>query len=271
MTTLQRYKSDQIYTLRGELQMAQHALLTAESDLSERQAAINAFRMHCRLKLDNLVDAYQALGEEKQALWTRLQLLQQAAELGIAFDEEDPFWQGVKTDELPEEDEGNEPLLPTETVRDKRAEKQLYRQLARKFHPDLAGTAVERAYRTSMMTTINNAYSQDNIEALYDLAGELDPDKIASLDRIEHVEIRKLQQQILKIQQQQRRAQRRLEGLMRENTAKLWQKAQQLDDGSDDWWHLIQREIGQVIDHRQRDVDKLQSEIDILMLTQMEQ
>jgi hypothetical protein len=82
-----------------------------------------------------------------------------------------------------------------------------------------------------MMSAVNNAYASDNVEALYDLAGELDPDEIAELAQIEHLEIRKTRRQILHIQQRQRRAQRRLQALMQENTARLWQKAQELDNG----------------------------------------
>ena len=219
----------------------------------EEQAAVNAFRMHCRLKLDRLIDQYQELGAEKQAVWTRLQLLQQAEELGIPFDENDPFWQG-QTADPPPPDAHDQPLFPTDTPRDKVAEKRLYRELARKFHPDLADTAVERAYRTSMMAAINNAYSSDNVEALYDLAGELDPEEMAELAQIEHLEIRKLRRHILQIQQRQRRAQRRLQALMQENTARLWQKAQELDDGSEDWWNLVRREIEQAISQRQQEI-----------------
>jgi hypothetical protein len=236
-------------------------LMTAEAELSQRQAAINAFRMHCRLKLDQLVDQYQELGAEKQSVWTRWQLLQQAEELGIPFDENDPFWQG-KTADPPPPDTHDQPLLPTATPRDKAAEKRLYRELARKFHPDLAETAVERAYRTSMMSAVNNAYASDNVEALYDLAGELDPDEIAELAQIEHLEIRKTRRQILHIQQRQRRAQRRLQALMQENTARLWQKAQELDNGSDDWWNLVRREIEQAIHRRQKEIAKLKNQIE---------
>jgi hypothetical protein len=250
-----------LHNLRGELQMAQQMLMTAEAELSQRQAAINAFRLHCRLKLDQLVDQYQELGAKKQSVWTRWQLLQQTEELGIPFDENNPFWQG-QTADPPPPDTHDQPLLPTDTPRDKAAEKRLYRELARKFHPDLAETAVERAYRTSMMSAVNNAYAGDNIEALYDLAGELDPDELAELAQIEHLEIRKTRRQILHIQQRQRRAQRRLQALMQENTARLWQKAQELDNGSDDWWNLVRREIEQAIHRRQKEIAKLKNQIE---------
>jgi hypothetical protein len=66
----------------------------------------------------------------------------------------------------------------------------------------------------------------------------------------------------LHIQQRTRRARRRLESLMRENTARLWQKAQELDDGSEDWWNLVRRDIEQAITRRKRDNDALLAQIE---------
>jgi hypothetical protein len=66
----------------------------------------------------------------------------------------------------------------------------------------------------------------------------------------------------LHIQQRQRRAQRRLQALMQENTARLWQKAQELDNGSDDWWNLVRREIEQAIHRRQKEIAKLKNQIE---------
>ena len=176
-------------------------MLEAEAELAELQAAVNAFRMQRRLKIGRLLDEYLELRRRKQALWTRLQLLQQAEEFGIPYDEDDPFWRGRdpagRRDDLPEDD------LPPEmggAERDRAAEKRLYRKLARKFHPDLAPAGAERAYMTMMMTAVNAAYSQRNLEALRDLADELDPALAAELAEIETVEIRRLREQILRLQ-----------------------------------------------------------------------
>ena len=52
--------------------------------------------------------------------------------------------------------------------------KRLYRQLARRFHPDLAGNAVERQVRTVKMTAVNDAYAARSVPELLALAEELD-------------------------------------------------------------------------------------------------
>ena len=124
--------------LQSELETARRELVAAEAQLAEEQAAVNAFRMHARLMLDDLADAIGELLSEKQSLLTRLELSRQAAESSINADE-NPLGPDVDgPDESHEVDDEVLTLMPTATPRDKAAEKRLYRELARRFHPDLA-------------------------------------------------------------------------------------------------------------------------------------
>jgi hypothetical protein len=251
--------------LEAELVKAQAELVEAETNLAQEQAAVNSFRMHCRLKLDRWIERLLALQTERQSLLTRLQLLRQADDFGIPFDESDPFWHG----EFPDADghpvdEGEELILPTDVPHDKAAEKRLYRQLARRFHPDLAMTAVEIAYRTDMMSAVNTAYSCGDVQALYDLAGEMDPLESAELVLITSVESRTLRRQIVRLKQRRRRAKRRLAALRQENTARLWLKAQRLDEKDSHWWAIVRREIEQASERASGQVEELQGAIALL-------
>ncbi len=244
--------------LEAKLIEAQRALLEAEAILAEEQAAVNAFRMHCRLKLDQWVERLLALQTEKQSLLTQLELLRQSDAYGIPHDESDPFWDG----ELPEADsspagDGEELILPTDVPHDRATEKRLYRQLARRFHPDLAMTAVEIAYRTDMMSAVNTAYAGRDVQALYDLAGEMDPLESAELAQISPVESRELQRQLNHLKQRRRRAERRLAAHRQENTARLWMKAQRLDEKDTHWWEIVRREIEQAIERVAGQVEEL--------------
>jgi chromosome segregation ATPase len=238
--------------LEEELAAAHEALRDAEAALAKEQAAVNAFRMHCRLKIGEQVENYLALKARKQSLLTKLALLEQADEMGIPYDEADPFWQGVG--EAPFHDDAPEILLPTDTPRDKAAEKRLYRQLAQRFHPDLGATSVERAYRTTIMTTVNQAYAAGNISALRDLAGELEPELVAALSGGETGEIRRLQKQLLRCKRRQRRVAQQVRGLREENTTRLWRKAQQLEAEGQVWWEQVREEL-------ETEAEKLASEI----------
>jgi len=243
--------------LRQAIQAAQQALLTAEAELAEEQAAVNAFRMHCRLKLDRWIDRLMDLQAERQSLRTRLELRRQAGQGAGSFAKDDPFWQDE--DQFPDspDDEEDELLLPTDVPRDKAAEKRLYRELARRFHPDLGQTALEIAYRTEMMSAVNQAYAAADNQALYDLAGELDPEAAAALAAIPSEEIRRLKRQLVRLQQRERRARQRLATSRQENTARLWRKAQRLDSDDAHWWEIVRQEIERAIGRLEGEVAQL--------------
>lgn len=240
-----------------DFETARAALVTAEAELAAYQAEVNAFRMHCRLKLDDLVDELLTLNGEKQDCLTRLQLLRQEQEAAAMVDEADPL-RPLPDDHHPEEPEL---LLPTDVPHDKAAEKRLYRELARRFHPDLVNTAVARDYATMMMTAVNTAYERHDIQALYDLADELEPDALTELEGIETPATRKLRQQLLQIQRRLRKVQRQMQLLRQENTARLYHRAQRLEEAGDNWWDIVRRELEAAIERRQREISRLQKQL----------
>lgn len=222
--------------LQAELEQAQRELVAAEADLAQEQAAVNAFRMHARLMLDDLADAVMALLAEKQSLLTRLELERQDAEA-----EQNPL--GPEAEPQPVADEVEDLLMPTPTERDKAAEKRLYRELARRFHPDMAKGAAELAYRTSVMTAVNAAYTAGDIHALYDLAGELEPGEVRELAGIEGREVRQLRERILQCRRRRRKVARQLQTLREDKTARLWRKAREMDEPNGDWWTAVRRDL----------------------------
>jgi hypothetical protein len=249
--------------LQVQLEEAQQALVEAEADLARKQAAINAFRMHCRLKLDRLVDRFQALQVEKQSALTRWRLLVQEQE-ALPHEKGDAFWEAADLDEDILADKEEDILLPTDTPRDKAAEKRLYRELARRFHPDLAETTVEQAYRTEVMAAVNNAYAEQDIQALYDLAGELDPGELAELANIESLQNRKIRERILKLRRRRRKAAQRLKALRQENTAKLYRKAQSLESDDENWWDSVRLELERVINRLESEITEINAKINLL-------
>lgn len=262
----------EVEQLRMDFDNARQEMLEVEEALAQEQAAVNAFRMHCRLKIGNLVDQALELRTEKQRLITRLQLMRQAEELGIPYDEEDPFWQ-AEAEGLEAENEPTYDDLPmfTDTPQDKEAEKRLYRQLARQFHPDLATSSAERAFRTTIMAAINNAYKAQDIETLRDLAGELDPSMIVELNVHDSREIRTLRRRLLVCQRRKRRALQELQALRKESTAGLWQRAQRLAQEGRNWWDEVRLDLQREIGENQATVAALQQELAELEQQQADQ
>jgi curved DNA-binding protein CbpA len=63
------------------------------------------------------------------------------------------------------------PPLPMDAVTEKNL-KTLYRQLCRRFHPDLTQDPKERAWRTEMMAAVNAAYEAQSLTELQALAAQ---------------------------------------------------------------------------------------------------
>lgn len=78
------------------------------------------------------------------------------------------LWKRQAGDQSPKRDSPPEPEFlvtpPKRTVADPL--KQLYRRLARQYHPDLARDDAERNHRNQIMAMINDAYRDQDIEAL---------------------------------------------------------------------------------------------------------
>ncbi len=253
-------EQDADQALFEELEEAKKSLLEAEAELAREQAAVNAFRMHCRLKLDRWIENLMELQAQRQSLMTRLALLRQAEHYGIPFEEDDPFWTGENGEDTAQIDD--ELILPTDVPLDKAAEKRLYRQLAQSYHPDLGRNAMEIAYRTEMMAAVNQAYAENDIQGLYDLADQLDPEQAVQLTMIASIDERKIHQQINRLRRRRRKAIRRLKMLRKENTARLWQKAQYLERGDTHWWEIVRRELETAIEHHISDIEKLKLQIE---------
>lgn len=250
----------------ADLDEARQQLLDAEAQLAQEQAAVNAFRMQCRLKLGDLIEETLSLRAERESCLTQLKLHQQEVETKLPPETADPF---SAEDENFSTETGHfdEIVLPELATpkQEKEAAKRLYRELARRFHPDLAAGSAERAYMTAIMASINIAYERQDVSTLHNLAGELDPTAVAELEAIDNLQIRKLREQLLKIQRRQRKVQQQYRALRQDNVAKLWRKAQRLEAEGRSWWEAVKQDLQHIIAHTRQELANLQA-----MLNQFE-
>ncbi|NIO71407.1 MAG: hypothetical protein GTN71_20835, partial [Anaerolineae bacterium] len=84
-----------------------------------------------------------------------------------------------RTWQQPEEPPSPPPAEPVDAATEAQIKK-LYRQLCRRFHPDLTQDTQERAWRTEMMTAINAAYAARSLVELQALAEK--PDRSPSAE-----------------------------------------------------------------------------------------
>lgn len=253
--------NQQHQTIEADLEEARQQLLDAEARLAQEQAAVNAFRMQCRLKLGDLIEEALALRADRESCLTRLKLHQTHAESDLP-DSADPFAAEDDT-AVPEAAHFSEIVLPELATpkQEREAAKRLYRELARRFHPDLAAGTAERAYMTAIMSSINIAYERQDVNALHNLAGELDPTAVADLAAIGNVQLRKQREQLLKIQRRQRKVQQQYRALRQDNVAKLWRKAQRLEAEGKSWWEAVKRDLQQIIERTRVELLDLQTQL----------
>lgn len=173
---------ERIGELQALLDELRPQLIDAEAQLAELLAAISAFeyKVHARLgNLSNRLDDLQAeIDELRRQIRRQIDLIYNLpAELEGTEDSESwHFQESAATSGAFRYRKTAETPHPAPEGNRLAALKQLYRSLARRFHPDLALNDADRAYRTDLMMAINAAYAAGDLERLEALAGE--PDSI---------------------------------------------------------------------------------------------
>ncbi len=139
--------------------------------------------------------------------------------------------------------------------------KRLYRDLARRFHPDLAATEEERSYRTAIMMRINAAYTARDLAALQKLQSTPDPGGDFSTDNDEL----RAQRLSLELQQVERRLAEvtaELSLLDAHNSARLMRRAARLAKVGRDLLAEIAEELRQKLSQRVAERDQLLDEVE---------
>lgn len=183
--TLQPGRDDwqsMIVELQAQLDLLQPELVTQEARLSEQLARISAFEFQLRTHLEPLTRRLDDLQGEISELQKQLRRLQDSW-ISATEPEADDLWRAwrMSADAGAAADDDyryhSAPAAPPPGVSGKRGEaiKTVYRQLARRFHPDFALNEDDRAYRTGVMMAINAAYTAGDLEKLEQLAHEPDP------------------------------------------------------------------------------------------------
>ena len=154
----------QIEQLRGKV-----AELERECDRLEREC--NAIQDELREFEDRYNTLIKPLTDQIEAVKSAIESLKEAQfkkELGEKIRMEE-LWKRARAsmddDASPPEDDdafgtARKPKNPAKRL------KQLYRQLARRFHPDLARDDNDRQRRTRLMAMINSAYQDEDLDTL---------------------------------------------------------------------------------------------------------
>jgi chromosome segregation ATPase len=171
--------SEQLARLRTTLEQAQAELIQAEAQLADQLAEVNAFEFEFEARVGHLWDKLETLEAEIQRYDDRIQAMRNKQVFGYSYLSADRQYR--RAWQAPPASAPTPPPQPLSQAGETQI-KQLYRQLARRFHPDLALDETDRAYRTEKMAAINAAYAARSQAELEALAQE--PDAVIQTGRV---------------------------------------------------------------------------------------
>ena len=162
----------EVDALRAEVAAKQWRAAELEADLMESRESLAAFQREFEARLGPYLQRAAQLQEQiRAARKAAFRKLWEASRFAPRFvDVEEQFqkaWQQTDT--------GAPPPPPPPTTPDTEAQiKTLYRELAKRYHPDLAATEDERQWRTPRMAAVNAAYAARDVVLLQKLAAAKD-------------------------------------------------------------------------------------------------
>ncbi len=166
-----------IERLRAELREIHQSIKTAETELDTQFADIEAFELEFEANLGPLVDQLSLLEAEVDAYMVQIKQMRHEQHFDGSYRPvEEQFRRTWETPPInnKKKEAPSAPLPPEQSQASKAEIKRLYRQLARKFHPDLAESDGERIFRTEKMRAVNDAYRAGSMVELMALADELE-------------------------------------------------------------------------------------------------
>jgi predicted RNase H-like nuclease (RuvC/YqgF family) len=224
---------EEINQLQALLDELRPRLIEAEANLAERLALISAFEFKVRTRLESLTRRLDDLQAEIDEL--RRELRRFRDDFSSRLDGDGPehvpgeAWRfdeqsgaaasgGFRYRARPE---GKTVLLEAEQLANL---KQLYRQLARRFHPDLALDEADRTYRTNLMMAINAAYTAGDIDKLQQLG--LEPSHASALPQTDQELAESLQREVERCQRRLREIEQERAVLEAHDSARLMKRAE---------------------------------------------
>lgn len=175
---------EQLAHLRQQIEAAEAELANREADLVDLRVELSAFRLEYDTRVGRKVTELEEIEAEIQRCQQRISQYRQwgpggppQTRTGAAYVPAEEQYR--RTWQQPEEPPSPPPAKPVDAAT-KAQIKKLYRQLCRRFHPDLTQDAAERAWRTEMMTAVNAAYAARSLVELQALTEK--PDRSPSVE-----------------------------------------------------------------------------------------
>ncbi len=248
---------EQIEKIEALLAGLRPRLVEAEAELSERLAAIAAFEFKLRSRIAKFTDKLDGLDTAVQELKRKMRWLGEGWQTDA--ENEAAAWAAGKS--ASEEGDYRYRDVPKEprhalAKEEKASLKKLYRQLARRFHPDMSIDEADRDYRTQMMWAINAAYAAGDLEKLEQLLLEPDaPHTIVIQSETEQLDL--LTHEMTRVQNRLQEIEDELARLDVHKSRVMMQRQAQVARAGRDWFAEVEAQLREDIAQRQIEHDVL--------------
>lgn len=259
---------EQIAELQTLLDQIRPQLIDAETQLADQISTINAFEFKLRSRLEPLTRRLGTIEDEIHQLRRELRHLEDDW-LFSRIDSDEPAPGGRWSFDRDGAAAAGDYRYRSEAVRPPSkplaadqlaAIKQLYRQLARRFHPDLALNEEDRAHRTAIMMAINAAYTAGDLEQLQALAHE--PDSISQVPQTDQALAEALLRELERCRRRLREISQELAKLERHESVRIMQRAERAATVGRDYLNELARDLRIQISEKLVERDVLKQHIE---------
>lgn len=255
---------EQIANARKHLEAIRTQLVETEAELAERLAGINRFEFNLRTNVGQLVKRLEALDKENGILRRTLRLRN---EKWGDMDGRTTHWhlsdfEASQTGKYRYRQAASPPPATPIDKSTKAEIKQIYRELAQRFHPDMGVDENDRVYRTQMMMAINAAYAARDLKKLHALALEPDAAYLIDTAQSDAQLYAAINQEVARCQRRLAEIEAELSQLLQHPSSQLMQQKTQAEIENRDFWAELEAQLLEQIARRQVERDVLKGELD---------
>lgn len=252
---------EQIEKIEAQLATLRPQLIEAEAELAERLAAIAAFEFKLRARIAKFTNKLDRLEAAIQELKRKMRWLGEGWQTD-AENEAAAWAAGQSASEAGDYRYRDVPKKPRQILakEEKASLKKLYRQLARRFHPDMAVDKIDRDYRTQMMWAINAAYAAGDLDKLEQLLLEPDaPHTIVIQSETEQLNL--LTRELARLQNRLQEIEDELMRLDKHQSTEMMQRQARAARAGRNWFAEVEAQLREDIAQRQVEHDVLTEQL----------
>lgn len=231
--------------LQVELETRRSELVRLESERDILEMGLTRFAADVKLRVGDVKDEIRRVRQELEEMRQRIAKLRADPSASPADVERDVAEEMAQAEaEMNGEfihgpgangdNRRNLPTRPMNSIETEAEVLRLYRELAKRHHPDLARTSAERERRAELMLRVNVAYRDRDLATLQSIYLEVQLDSPLSSEELTRQRLAWTRHEIARLDREIRAVEMRIETLTTTDTYTLWQAQERGEAALDD-------------------------------------